>query len=349
MFVIDKFYYFFYTLAASSAQSCIPNVTQSGVTTVSKFPSLFTVICCIILCSMSIGCEQETSHLTQPDPLPFQTTIDSAPVFVVPISGHSLIEQTNDTVQAQVDPLSKTVPFQTTIDSVSGIIIHSPDPSVLPRQQEYNFDPTNVSEMALETILGSENEACFTKDFVAVPEVQHRGPLACGEDGLVYRVRITNCGSGKLILTALNFLFEIHKITNGEDAEHRLFDGDATRTYRLRNIRVCDMDNAEWCRNADVQRINEKSAKISVTLNDEEAVELESKKDWSFDVKVTRNCTRTTTSLLRLDTQLIEVEGMNDKVRKDENIFGGIFNPLQKTVFSGWYDQRASTSTDIVR
>lgn len=204
------------------------------------------------------------------------------------------------------------------------------------KSKEYIFGEINVSEMALETVTGSKDEACLTKDFVAVPEIQHRGPLACGEEGLVYRVRITNCGSGTLTLTGFNFLFEIPKIMDNEDAERRLFDGDMTRMYRLRDIRLCNTDNSEWCWDATVERISEKSAKISVVLSDEEVIALESKKDQGFDIKVVRNCTRTTTSLLRLDTQLIEVKGVNDVVRKDENIFGGIFNPRQKNVISGW-------------
>lgn len=204
------------------------------------------------------------------------------------------------------------------------------------KSKEYVFAETNVSEMSLETVTGSKDEACLTKDFMAVREGLPQGPLECGEDGLVYQVRITNCSTDKLTLTALNFLFEIPKISNGEDAEHRLFDGEEKRTHRLHDIRVCDNDNPEWCRDAVVERISEKSAKISVSLNDEEVVELESEKDWVFDVKTTRNCSRTTTSLLRLDIQLKEVEGSSNMVGKDENIFGVILNPRQKIVISGW-------------
>lgn len=230
----------------------------------------------------------------------------------------------------QPEPL----PFISVVDSTATAPSLSEEGGV--KLKEYIFDETNMQEMTLETITGSEGEACLTKDFMAVPEPLPRGPLACGEDGLVYRVRITNCSPGKLTLTALNFLFEIPKILNGEDAEHRLFDGEDLRTHRLQDIRVSDKDNAEWFRNATVERINEKSAKISVALNDEEVVLLESKKDWIFDIRMTRNCSRTTTSLLRLDIQLKEVKGSSDLVRKDENIFGGILNPRQKIVISGW-------------
>lgn len=204
------------------------------------------------------------------------------------------------------------------------------------KSKEYVFAETNVSDMSLETVTGSKDEACLTKDFMAVREGLPQGPLECGEDGLVYQVRITNCSLGKLTLTALNFLFEIPKISNSEDAEHRLFDGEEKRTHRLHDIRVCDSDNSEWCRDAVVERISEKRAKVSVSLNNEEVVLLESKKDWVFDVKMTRHCNRTTTSLLRLDIQLKELKGVSNLVGKDENIFGGILNPRQKIVISGW-------------
>ncbi len=235
-------------------------------------------------------------------------------------------------------PLEQSRPSMISIGGSIDPVPSSSEKGII-KSEEYVFAETNVSEMFLETITGSNSKdetTCLTKDFLAVSEELPRGPLACEKDELVYRVRIINCGSGKLTLTALNFLFEIPKIMNGEDAERRLFDGEQKRTQRLRSISVCDMNNTDWCRDATVERINGKSAQISVALNDEKVVVLEPKKDWVFDVKATRHCTRTTTSLLRLDTRLIEVKGMNDAVQEDENIVGGILNPRQKNVISGW-------------
>lgn len=209
--------------------------------------------------------------------------------------------------------------------------------STQPKSTMVVFKETTMKDLEALEILAdvSEEEACRSRDFLAVPvELPHR-PLGCGEyDGTLYRIRILNCGKGKLTLTGIDFDVEIPRLFRDEDAEKNLFSGKSSASSRLRNVRLCnfgDLADSEWCRSTTLERISEKKGVVHFSLVDEESVVLDSKKEQIFDFKATRSCNKSVMSLLRLNLSVTRVFG---SIHSGESAFGAVLNPRRAMAIS---------------
>jgi hypothetical protein len=136
---------------------------------------------------------------------------------------------------------------------------------------------TNVSEMALETVTGSKDEACLTKDFRGCA----RGATSRSACLRRRRARVPRFASptvqsrARSLLTALNFLFEIPKILDTAKMQSAASSmARMTRTLSTaRHSPVCDSDNSEWCSRRCRRAHQREACKRSLwSLSDEEVV-----------------------------------------------------------------------------